>query len=189
MRPMKSVLATPLALLALVTGPTPSAATPHQAHLHYMIGVRAYAGSKNAAMLHHEAIAPGLDLSLSLVNAREMGRLAAEIAPWVERIAKESGDEATLIADELSIMRTRAASAKARSEELESWIAPLVGQAATPLLAADDELQRRVVSRAGELFYDFTMILRQHKSAETRLGIPIPPDPPIPSGGSTPAKE
>lgn len=189
MRHLNPLVAVSAALLAGLAVPTPSVATPHQAHLHYMIGVRAYAGSKNAAMLYHEAIAPGLDLSLSLINAREMGRLAAEITPWVERIATESGEDATLIADELSIMRTRAASAQVRSAELEQWIAPLVGTSTTPVPTTDDALQRKVVARAGEIFYDFTMILRQHKSAETRLGIPIPPDPPIPSGGSTPAKE
>lgn len=190
MRPARVLyLLASLAITALV--PAVAAATPHHAHFHYMIGIRAYAGSKNAAMLYQEATAGDLDLRLALINATEMERLANEIAPWVDRVAATPADEAALIADEIVAFRERDTSALKRATELRSWIEPTVAKAggeSTEAVPCSAELSTKIAQRAQEIFYDFAMILRSHKSAETKLEIPIPPDPPVPAGGPVPAK-
>lgn len=159
--------------------PSLAAGTPHKAHLHYMVGVRAYAGTRHAAVLHHEASAEGLDLALARENAVDMEELAMEIGSWLERIEKEQPPaERDRIATQLATMKEKAASVRAQGGSLAelfdaamtNWKGP-----ATPAVRED------TVERSRQLFADFQSILAAHKEAEKILGIPVPADPPPPA--------
>ena len=157
-------------IVALVAA-LPVAAEP-PAHHHYMVGVRANTGKKNAAMLHVEAGRPGLDLALARVNAAEMHRLSIEIGEWVDRTEQAQTDEENLtVAREMEGMSELAGRLTRDTEELLEWTA-----AEEPT----EETRRRIVARCSRLFADFHQVLLHHKAAENKLGIDTPPDPPSP---------
>lgn len=163
------------AFFALVLAlPHLAAATPHQAHLHYMVGVRAYAGTRHAAMLHHEAASDGLDAALARDNAASMLELASEIGVWLDRIdAAQPAAEKVRIAAEMAAMRQSTRSARKLALDLREILEPVSGEPAPAV-------RHSVTAHCRSLFTLFKAILDQHKRAEAELGIPVPPDPPPP---------
>ena len=166
-------------LLAMLAG-RPANATPHDAHLHYQIGVRANAGGRHAAIVHLEAGASAFDAALARDDTRQMRTLALEIESRVARIERNpTRADADSIAPELRSMAENARAAARLATALEASLDSLAGktgvrrETALPLVAA----------RARELFATFKCILAAHKRAETKLGIPMPPDPPAPPAG------
>jgi len=177
-------LGTALGVLALVVSlPRMAHATPNHAHLHYHIGVRAYAGARHAAVLYQEASGEGLDSALALEDGRDMERLATEILDYVDRLEKVmSPREKETIAGEVAAMKEHGLAARQLSAELAGWIesasaAPGEGVGPAPL---PRELCERMAGRARVLFAEFSFILARHKQAERKLSIPVPPDPPAP---------
>lgn len=169
-------------LLAALTS-RPANATPHDAHLHYQIGVRANAGARHAAIVHLEAGAAGFDVALARDDARQMETLALEIQSRVARIERgASRADADTIAPELRSMsenaKTAARLATALGASLDSSLA---------VSSARGETAPLVAARARELFAAFNRILAGHKRAENKLGIPMPPDPPPPAGAASSA--
>lgn len=157
------------------------------------MGVRAYAGTRHAAMLYHEARSESCDPMLARENAADMERLADEILARGRRLeAVLSEDEARVIGADLTRMQVLALRARRLAAELGVWIdeamqsdAESGNAAATPAAAASataaglaPELAARVADRSRELFGCFKQILLTHKSAERQLGIPVPADPP-----------
>lgn len=167
------------ALVAI--SPTDLRATEHHAHHHYHMGVRAYAGSRHATMLHHEASAPGLDLVLARDNAIAMETLAHELlgrASGLEEVMTD--EEAALIGELVGSMRRTALELRGQSAELGRWLDDaLLASEDRPL---DDDargaIRERVVTRTRVLYGGFMRVLRAHKEAERALGIPVPDDPP-----------
>ena len=177
-------LALAVGVAALVTClPQVALGTPNHAHLHYHIGVRAYAGTRHAAMLHLEASSEGLDPVLARENARDMERLATEILEQVNRLEEVmSPREREAIASEVAGMKEHGAAARRLSAELAGWIEeagiiPEKGGAPRPVPPA---LRERIAGRARVLFAEFSLVLARHKEAEKKLSIPAPPDPPAP---------
>jgi hypothetical protein len=177
----------PLTILVLVVlgagpfGLVPRAlATPNHAHHHYHMGIRAYAGSKHAAMLHHEAAAPGCDLVLARDNALAMEALAHELVDRAERLVEVMSDEENAaIGGEVALMRFTALELRAGSAELGQWLDQALLAAADGTLdeAARSALQARIVDRTRVLHTGFKRVLGAHKTAEAALGIPVPPEP------------
>jgi hypothetical protein len=150
---------------------------------------RSPGGCRHAAMLHLEAANPGCDPVLARENAADMERLGAELVARGDRLtALLSAGEAELIGEEMATMRALALTARLLAAELGVWIdTALVGQ--SPSSAAqqpsfDAALQARIVDRSSELFFCFSELLDAHKTAERRLGIPAPPDPPATGAGA-----
>lgn len=153
----------------------PADATPHDAHLHYEIGVRANAGARHAAIVHLEAGATGFDVALARDDARQMETLALEIESRVARIERGLRADVDTIAPELRSMSENARTAARLAVSLGASLdSSLAGS------AARREPAPLVVTRARELFAAFNRILAGHKRAEQKLGIPVPPDPPPP---------
>jgi hypothetical protein len=97
-----------------------------------------------------------------------MEKLATEIEVWLGRIEKEQPEtEKTVIRDEIAAMESAAATAR---EQATALAKSLAGTPADTVPA--------VAPRARRLFAAFQSLLKQHKQAEAKLGIPVPPDPP-----------
>ncbi len=156
-------------------------ATANHAHHHYHMGIRAYAGSKHATMLHHELSEPGWNLVLARDNALEMETLAHEIERRADELTHViSDEEAVLISVDVARMSLTARQARRDAAELGVWLDDAIAEDER---SADEqaELDTRVRERTRVLFAAFKTILKAHKTAETKLGIPVPADPPEPS--------
>lgn len=157
-------------------------ATPNHAHLHYQMGVRAYAGTRHAAALHLEVSDPGCELTLAREDAVDMERLADELHARAVRLdGVLSEQEAAAIAGDVATMTALALEARRLSAELGVRIDETLEMQASSVEApagSREELRRWLAMRCRELFAAFGEILKVHKRAERRLGIPVPPDPP-----------
>lgn len=171
-----------LVAAAVFSGHGIAIATPHSAHLHYMVGVRAQAATRHAAMLHQEAADPALDLTLARENAIEMSRLAGEIGDWLIRIAAaQIPEELAQIKAEIAAMDESARAARVLSDQLLSKLdETLEANSATTPAAAPELFRHQIGSASRQLFARFQATLKAHKEAEQKLGIPVPPDPPAP---------
>lgn len=138
-------------------------------HTHYHMGVRAYAGTRHAAMLHHVASLGGVERDLALGNAKEMQRLAAELHTFLARLRKNAA-EAPQIAAELDTMSKAIDEAAAQAKKLQRNIAEAKGRFELP--GARSWMQQE----ARKLFASFQAILAAHKAAEAKLGIQPAPD-------------
>ncbi len=185
-----------LALGAISLFPSNASAAPSGSHLLYLIGIRAYVGAKSASMLYQEASGTELDYELARINVEDMELAASELSPWLDQVAAMPAADAVTIADEIVAMRERAASSLKRAtaiRELLSASRPDEVEASTNAAPGDSmtvppELAAQLAARCREIFFDFAIIQRQLKSAETKLGVPLPIDPPVPEGGPQPAR-
>jgi len=183
--------------LARVAGPSAillTAAIPalagdtSQAYRHALIGIEATAAARHAALLYREATVEELDLAVASLTALELERSAAVVVPWLEALANDPAEEVAPVAEELAAMRERAISAEIRSQELRAWIDDaLEGDAGTGTFATE-EFSARIARRTQEIFYDWKNVLGAHKATQGKLGLTPPNDPPVPPGGSHPAK-
>jgi hypothetical protein len=153
-----------------------AAATPQNAHYHYMVGARANAAMNFAKQLHYEAVQPGdFHLQLARTNAADLERLAREIQEWVSATEKANSPEQNAkIESQLKRIREEAQRLEKGSTELGTWI----DQAVAAGSKADEALRAKIGGRARDLFQGFRRIMAAHKEAEEILGIPTPEDPP-----------
>ena len=185
-----------LALGAISLLPSIASAAPSGSHLLYLIGIRAYVGAKSASMLYLEASGMELDYALARINVEDMELVASELAPWLDRVAAMPAADAVTIADEIVAMRERAASSLKRAtairelltQSTEDEVPAAGGPAMNDSMLVSPELAAQLAARCREIFFDFAIIQRQLKSAETKLGVPLPIDPPVPEGGPRPAR-
>lgn len=169
-------------------GATVATATPHAAHHHYMIGTRANYGLSITKVLHQEASAPGIDLSLAKSNLQTMIGLSVEIRDWVERTEKaQPKEELRLVREDLAKMRGLATNVEQVAKGLVSPIDVILGQPlpkGQTMHEPSEELTASLISGSREMFQVFQELLKAHKKAEAAVGIPVPQDPPKPTASN-----
>ena len=157
-----------------------SAQTTH-AHHHYQMGIRAYAGSRHAAILHHQAAQNKLLRSLALDNVSEMKTLAEKLVFYAKLISQiQSKAEQKAIGKELSDMRALGKDALQRSEVLWKLLHGATAEFASPTDC------RKIQEKAATVFARFQELLLIHKRAEGTLGIVAAPEPKLPASAPTP---
>lgn len=178
-----------VALAPLLLSTRAGASDPSLAH--HMLGLNAMLGSRGSAILYQEASGDSLDLHLALAGAQTLERAALDLSTWLGRVANGPPAQAIAVADEIAVMLERSASALKRTQELKQWVESRIaaeGGGEPARAQATPELREKIAHRCQETFYDFALISRQEKIAETKLDLVYPPEPPVPEGGPTPAK-
>lgn len=140
----------------------------HQAHLHRLIGTRAMDGMNQSKVLYFESL-PDKPLKINLAQ-QNLQFIVQSIKSFEKNVATLSRliapEDMKLIAQEINTMEDLTTQLREKSEAMRVE------------LETDHPSQVKINELARDLYWLFKEMFNAHKSAEEKLGIEPPPEPP-----------